>query len=126
VASATALAGGLYFLFVQTLVVWLWLGHGVRPGRVLLVAILVLAGTSLLYWQVGTFVLDPDMAPPIVGHPSLRNAFYHSLASFASLGYGGWVATPLGWVRWVGAMESFVGVFSAVAFSVTLGQRINR
>lgn len=126
VASATALGGGLYFLFVQRLVVRLWLGHGERPGRVLLVAILVLVVTWLLYWQVGTFVLDPQAAPPIVGRPSLHNALYYSLASFASLGYGGWVATPLGWARWVGAMQSFVGIFSAVFVSVTVGQRITR
>jgi len=80
--------------------------------------------TWLLYWQVGTFVLDPERLT--VGHPSWRNALYYSLASFASLGYGGWVATPLGWARWVGAMESFLGIFSAVFFSVTLGQRITR
>jgi hypothetical protein len=93
---------------------------------VLLVAALVLVVTWLLYWQVGTFVLDPEVTPPIVGSPSLPNALYYSLASFASLGYGGWVSAPLGWARWVGAMESILGIFSAVFFSVTLGQRIAR
>jgi hypothetical protein len=122
VVPATALGGGLYFLFVKRLVVGLWLGHGEHPGRVLLVAVLVLAVTWLLYWQLGTCVLDPDK----VGRPTWRNALYYSLVSFGSLGYGGWVATPLGWARWVGAMESFLGIFSAVLFSVTLAQRITR
>jgi hypothetical protein len=126
VISTRRLAGALYSALFEWLVVGAWLGHGERPGRVLLVAILGLVVTWLLYWQVGTFVLDPDAVPPIIGRPSSHNAFYYSLASFASLGYGGWVATPLGWARWVGAMESFLGVFSAVLFSVTLAQRIAR
>lgn len=125
-ATGTALGGGLYFLFVQRLVVRLWLGHGERPGRVLLVAILALVATWLLYWQVGTFVLDSDAVPPTVGGPSWRNALYYSLVSFASLGYGSWAPTPLGWARWVGALESVLGIFSAVFVSVTIGQRITR
>lgn len=126
VVPATALGAGLYFLFVQRLVVGAWLGHGERPGRVLLVAIFVLIVTWLLYWQVGTFVLDSDPKAFSVGQPGWRNALYYSLVSFTSLGYGSWAPTPLGWARWVGGMESFLGIFSAVFFSVTLAQRLTR
>ena len=125
-ASPTALVGGPCFLFVQRLVVGLWLSHGERPDGVRLVAIVVPAVTLLLYGEAGTFVLDPDTVPSAVGRPTWRNALYYSLASFASLGYGGWVPTLLGWARWVGAVEAFFGIIWAVALSISLTQRITR
>jgi len=126
VTSASAVQAVLYFVLFQWLVVGMWLGHEERPGRVLLVAILVLVVTWMFYWQVGTFVLDSDVRSPTVGSPTWRNALYNSLVSFAALGYGAWAPTPVGWAQWVGAAESFLGIFSAVFFSVTLGQRIAR
>lgn len=102
------------------------LGYGERPFNVLLVIALALLATWLLYWQVGTFVLDSSVSPPETGNPTWQGALYFSLASLTALGYGSWVSEPLGWVQWVAAVEPFVGIISAVALSVTLTQRMNR
>ena len=101
-----------------------YLGHGERPLGVLIAAAIILLTTSLLYWQIGTFILTP--AERTTGHPALQNALYYSLISFSSLGYGGWASEPVGWARWAGAGESFLGIFSAVFFSITFSLRITR
>jgi hypothetical protein len=114
----------LYLLILQELVWRWWLGYGERPSRVLVIVALILGSTWILYWQVGTFVLDPGAKPPITGQATWQDALYYSVVSLAALGYGGWVAEPVGWARWVGALEAFVGIISAVALSITLTQRI--
>ena len=125
----------LFLLFLGRKLFWeWWLGFGERPERVLVVAFLILGVTFFLYRQVGTFVLDPGCActpeprPRITGHPTWEDALYYSLSlvSFSSVGYGGWVPEPIGWAQWAGSVESFLGIFSAVFFSVTLAPRIMR
>ena len=103
-----------------------YLGHGERPGRVLLVAVIVLMGTWIAYWLGGTFVLDPEAKPQITGQPGIQDALYFSLVSFTALDYGQWALEPQGWAQWIGAAESFLGIFSVVFFSVTFAQRITR
>lgn len=110
------------FLWRRLFWAW-WLGYGERPNRVLAVAILILVGTWVLYWQLGTFI-DPDKG--ITGQPTWQNALYYSLVSFTALGYGNWAPQPIGWAGWVGAAESFLGIFSVVFFSITLTLRITR
>ena len=101
-----------------------WLGYGERPIRVLIVALFILGTTWVLYWRIGTFVLDSGEAT--TGQPTWQNALYYSLASFTALGYGSWVPQPVGWAQWVGTAESFLGIFSVVFFSITLTLRITR
>lgn len=120
------------FLRLFRLVVWYeaarkwWLGYGERPFQVLAVLAGVVGVTTVLYWPFGTFVLNPDMSPPTIGHPPWSHALYFSLASVSALGYGSWMPEPLGWARWLGAVEPFFGIISAVALSITLTQRIAR
>lgn len=116
----------LYLFLLQELVWRWWLGYGERPFRVLLVVAVILMSTWLLYWQVGTFVLELGLESPATGQPTWQDALYYSVVSLAALGYGGWVSEPVGWARWVGAAEAFFGIISVVALSITLTQRVTR
>jgi len=126
VSSIVSLIHALYLFFVQWLVVKFWLGHGERPGRVLLVALVIIVGTTVAYWLAGTFVVDAATSPSATGHPEFSDAIYYSLVSFVALGYGSWALQPLGWAQWAGAAESVLGIFSVVFFSITFAQRITR
>ena len=106
----------------RELVLRLYLGYGERPDRVLLVAMVVLIGSTIGYWRAGTFVLDPQSSPLVAGHPQFEDALYFSLVSFVALGYGNWVLQPVGWSQWLGAVESVLGIFSVVFFSITFAQ----
>jgi len=116
----------LYGLVFQELIWRWWLGYGEKPGRVLIVVFLILVVTSVLYWQFGIFLLDSPHGPQQTGHPSWQNALYYSLVSFSALGYGNWAPQPVEWAKWVGAVQPFFGIISAVALSINLTQRISR
>ena len=113
--------------FVWRELVWRWwLGYGESPFRVLFAIALILAVTWLLYWQAGTFLLETSEGDHRAGRPSWQDALYYSLISFSALGYGSWAPQPLGWARWVGAVQPFFGIISAVALSINLTQRVSR
>ena len=116
----------IYLLVLQELVWRWWLGYGERPFRVLAFVAVILVSTWVLYWQFGNFVLNPGTTPPIIGQPTWQDALYYSLVSFFALGYGSWVPQPVGWVRWVGAVQPFTGIVSTVALPIALTQRITR
>ena len=112
-------------LFYELVWKW-WFGYGEQPFRVLVVSVLALVTTWLLYWQLGDFVLEGQSVSPTVGKPGWQDALYYSLASFSALGYGSWVLQPTGWAKWVGAVQPFVGIVSAVALSIAIARRITR
>lgn len=119
--------GWLFLRFVfEVLILGWWLGYGERPLRVLTVVGLILVVTWLLYWFAGTFVLDAPRYSYITGRPSYQEALYYSLISFSALGYGSWALEPTGWARWVGAVQPFFGIVSAVALSISITQRMGR
>ena len=120
------LLGFVYSGILQNLIWRWWLGYGERPWRVLAVIILVLTGTWLAYWLLGDFVLNVAADPPATGHQRWHDALYYSLISFSALGYGGWAPEPTGWAKWIGAIQPFFGIVSAVALSITITQRLRR
>ena len=115
------------FSYISRKVFWeWWFGYGEQPFRVFIVVLVVLISTWLAYWQFGNFVLDDGIKAPAVGQPTWRDALYYSLASFSALGYGSWVLQPTGWAKWLGAVQPFVGIISAVALSISIARRITR
>ena len=90
-------------------------GYGERPQRVIGWAAAVVFGLALVYLLPGVLT------------GGFWSALYYSGVSFTALGYGGWAPEPQGWVgRFLGAGESFLGVFMIALFLVTFTRKMTR
>jgi hypothetical protein len=90
-------------------------GYGERPLRVIGWAAAVVFGLALVHWLFGT----------VAG--GFLDALYYSAVSFPALGYGEWAPEPQGWAgRFLGAGESFIGVFMMALFLVTFTRKMTR
>jgi hypothetical protein len=90
-------------------------GYGERPERVIGWAAAVVLGLAFVHWLCGT-VAD-----------GFLQALYYSAVSFPALGYGAWAPEPHGWAgRFLGAGESFIGVFMMALFLVTFTRKMTR
>ena len=110
------------------MVAFLWLvtnellfGYGERPIRVVLAALVIILGFALVYFLFP--VSDLLTAGPIGLLARLWHSFYFSLVSFTTLGYGGWVNHPGNWLRYLGGLESFIGLFLSAMFLVTFTRK---
>jgi len=90
-------------------------GYGERPERVIGWAAVVVFGLALVHWLFGT----------VTG--GFLDALYYSAVSFTALGYGASDSDPQGWAgRFLGAGESFLGVFMMALFVGTLTRKMTR
>jgi hypothetical protein len=90
-------------------------GYGERPWRIVSWAAAVVFGLALIHWTFGT----------VAG--GFLDALYYSAVSFPALGYGAWAPEPEGWAgRFLGAGESFIGVFMMALFLVTFTRKMTR
>ncbi len=90
-------------------------GYGERPERVIGWAAAVVFGLALVYLLPGVLT------------GGLLSALYYSAVSFTALGYGDWSPEPQGWAgRFLGAGESFMGVFMIALFLVTFTRKMTR
>jgi len=90
-------------------------GYGERPERVIGWAAAVVFGLALVHWAFST----------VAG--GFLEALYYSAVSFPALGYGEWAPEPQGWAgRFLGAGESFLGVFMMALFLVTFTRKMTR
>lgn len=94
---------------------WLLCGYGERPWQVFASATVVLFCLARVYFAIGT--LTPN---------TFLNSLYYSAVSFTALGYGSWAPQPTGWVKGLGAVEAFVGVFMMALFLVTFIRKMTR
>lgn len=99
---------------------WDWIlrllcGYGEEWLRVIIWAAAVVFGLALIYFAIGT--LTPN---------TFLNSLYYSAVSFTALGYGTWAPQPTGWVKGLGAVEAFVGVFMMALFLVTFTRKMTR
>jgi len=99
---------------------WDWIlrllcGYGEEWRRVIISATAVMFGLALIYFAIGT--LTPN---------TFLNSLYYSAVSFTALGYGTWAPNPTGWVKGLGAVEAFVGVFMMALFLVTFTRKMTR
>jgi hypothetical protein len=86
-------------------------GYGEKPFRVITSAAVVVLGLAGIY---------------SVSELTVPSSLYYSAVSFVALGYGSWVTTPAAWVRALGAMEAFIGVFMMALFLVTFTRKMTR
>ena len=118
----------LNWLWWRTLVVFLWLathellfGYGERPIRVVITASLVVLVFAVFYFLYPL----PGLSNITWGQAFARlwNSFYFSLVSFTTLGYGGWIHHPDNWLRYLGGLQSFIGLFLTALFLVTFTRK---
>ncbi len=88
-------------------------GYGEKPLRVIAWAAAVVLGLGSIY---------------IAGAQSPLMAYYFSAVSFTALGYGAWINSSSieTWVKALGALEAFLGVFMMALFLVTFTRRMTR
>lgn len=96
------------------------MAYGEEPGRVLVIIVVIFVATWLSYWQFGSFITESG------SEKSLKTALYYNLVSFTALGYGNWAPEPTGWAKWVGAVQPFIGIFSAVILSIWAARLFDR
>jgi len=91
-------------------------GHGERPLRVIRWGAIWVLGSAAIYYLIGdTWSLS-----------AVWNSLYFSMVSFTALGYGSWVHTTNEWMKGIGVLESFMGVFTLALFLVTFTRKIRR
>ena len=118
----------LNFQWWRTMVWFLWLGvhelifgYGERPMRVIMAASCVVLGFALVYF---IYLFSEVVA---AGRSEFLarswHSFYFSLVSFTTLGYSGWIEHPDNWLRYLGGLEYFVGLFLTATFLVTFTRK---
>ncbi len=104
--------------------------YATNPGRVLLGMLTTYVFFSLLYLVIE--MIDPahsinsslfdNSDPRVLG--MFAKAFYHSAITFLTIGYGDYY--PEGIIRWLSAVEGFIGLFMMSYFTVAFVRKILR
>jgi len=91
-------------------------GYGERPLRAVIWAASVILGLAVIYFLIGaTWELG-----------AFGDSLYFSALSFTALGYGTWLEVTNGWIKGIGAFESFIGIFTIALFLVTFVRKMTR
>lgn len=93
-------------------------GYGERPWKLVGTGLMVLLAFAMIYYLGGLY--------HGLGFNDFLHSAYFSLASFTAVGYGAWIASALGSVKYLGAVEALVGTFILALFLVTFTRRFTR
>ena len=101
---------------------WLF-GFGERPLRVIRAIVLVVLAFAPFYFVSSGWDVSVDGMIELSAR--VGKAVYFSAASTTALGYGSWVGLgdALGWRVYLGAIQSFLGLFLNALFLVTFTRR---
>ena len=112
----------------RTLVYFHWLavhevlfGYGERPMRIIYTAAAVVLGFALLYFLYPLSELWSFNGSQLLDR--WWQSLYFSLVSFTTLGYGGWIDHPDNWLRYLGGLQSFIGLFITAMYLVTFTRK---
>lgn len=101
--------------------------YATNPVRVMISMIVAYVVFSLLYAVLSYFEIGAIISSLGGGHENtsiMTNSFYFSAITFLTVGYGDYV--PIGCLRWISAIEGFVGVFLMANFTVAFVRKILR
>jgi uncharacterized protein YjbI with pentapeptide repeats len=91
-------------------------GYGERPLRAIIWAASAIVGFAVIYFLIGaTWELG-----------AFGNSTYFSALSFITLGYGSWLEISNAWIKGIGVLESFVGIFTIALFLITFVRKMTR
>ena len=115
----------------RDLAMWLWrwiinfvIGYGERPWRVIRAILFVLIAFSFMYFDYSPIEFSPEGLRNLIARSG--QAIYFSAVTSTALGYGSWVGQDLGWGKYLGAAQSFLGTFLTALFLVTFTRRWTR
>ena len=111
-----------YFIWLGTHE--LLFGYGERPIRVAFTAASVVFSFALVYFLYPFSQVLEASPREFLGRA--WDSFYFSLVSFTTLGYGGWISHPDSWIRNLGGIQSFIGLFLTALFLVTFNRKWNK
>ena len=100
------------------------LGYGERPWRVIGASFIVIFGLSFVYLDYSYFAFSDRGLEEFWSR--FKISLYFSGLSFTALGYGNWVSPTPGWTRYLGPVESLVGVLLLALFLVTFLRKMLR
>jgi len=104
--------------------------YATNPIRVLLSMTVIYLAFSILFICLQWFTVDSTIISSLFseGDPrdlsSVKRAFYHSAITFLTIGYGDYY--PSGIIRWLSAIEGFLGLFLMSYFTVAFVRKILR
>jgi len=111
------------------LVIWDWLirrnafGYMLRPWNIFITGLILVFICAVVYATVGRLSVVPNVVSD--GYQlSFGNAFYFSLVTFTSLGYGD--LHPVGWVKVVSSGEALLGLTLMALFTVSWARKMIR
>jgi len=96
--------------------IWSWVlrilcGYGEKPELAIASTVMIILGMAGIY---------------SISELTVPSSLYYSAVSFVALGYGGWVNITENWVKALGAIEVFIGVFMMALFLVTFTRKMTR
>ncbi|MFH1621837.1 MAG: ion channel [Candidatus Omnitrophota bacterium] len=105
----------LCFTLTFSFIIW---GHGERPTRTFITALLVILFSAFIYTFGNFFGYGVEF------RPDLLKAFYFSVVTFTTLGYGD--ITPIGFNKLIAIFEAFSALFIMPLFLVGLTRKYLR
>jgi hypothetical protein len=104
-----------WFMLTFSYIIW---GHGERPARTIFMGIFIIVLAAILH--TFGFLAKDD----ILFSPNFFQAFYFSVVTFTTVGYGDIV--PIGLSKLVAIVEAFAGIFIIPLFIVGLSRKYLR